>query len=106
MCRTLVAAAFSLVLAPALPAALAAPVLVYLVLEAAVGWRASALVHSSTGIRANGAWLAVVASASFMASDGVLAIDRFAYGVPRAGPLIITTYWAAQCMFALCLWAK
>lgn len=102
----MIATAYALVLLPALPGRLVLPVLAYLVLEAAVGWRASALIHDSVGAGTSGPWLATLASASFMASDGVLAIDRFVSGVPRAGPLIMATYWAAQGMFALCLWAK
>lgn len=77
---------------PGVPGALRLPVAVYVVAlasmaaQAAVLWRAGA---------ARGAVLAL-GGALFVASDALLATNRFAGPVPMSGLWILVTYWSAQ----------
>jgi uncharacterized membrane protein YhhN len=77
---------------PGVPAALRLPVLAYvaclasMAAQAAVLWRAG---EPRTGVLALG-------GALFVASDALLATNRFAAPLPLAGLWILTTYWLAQ----------
>ncbi len=42
----------------------------------------------------------MIGGALFMASDTVLAVNRFAMPIPAAGLWILATYWAAQWLIA------
>lgn len=84
---------------PGVPAALRAPVAVYVVVlatmaaQAAVLWRAGL---PRAGILALG-------GALFVASDALLATNKFAGGLPLASLWILATYWSAQWCIASCL---
>ena len=41
-------------------------------------------------------WLVVVGALLFMASDSILAINKFYAAIPSSGPLIMITYITAQ----------
>ena len=47
----------------------------------------------------------MIGGALFMASDTVLAVNRFAMPIPAAGLWILATYWAAQWLIAAWLTA-
>jgi uncharacterized membrane protein YhhN len=53
--------------------------------------------HGEGRLRAHGLMLG---GALFMASDAVLAVNRFALPLPAAGLWILATYWAAQWLIA------
>ncbi len=77
---------------PGVPATLRAPVVAYVLClasmaaQAAVVWRSGA---------ARGGALAL-GGALFMASDALLATNKFAFAVPMSSLWILATYWAAQ----------
>ena len=78
---------------PAVPAALRAPVVVYVIalsgmaaLAAAVWWRR----------RDRCSAFAAVGALLFVASDGVLAWDRFLQPFDAARAIVLTLYWLAQ----------
>jgi uncharacterized membrane protein YhhN len=102
--RPLVFAAYGLVAAAILsqlwagvPGALRAPVVAYVLClatmaaQAAVWWRVRAG-HADAGL----ARLAAFGGLLFMASDSLLAINKFAAPLPLASLWILATYWAAQ----------
>ncbi len=79
-----------LVLWPGLPADLRAPVLVYVaVLVAMAGQGAAWWVQA----RSPAAGFAALGGAAFLVSDSLIAIDRFAGGVPLATVWIHSLYW-------------
>ncbi len=79
-----------LVLWPGLPADLRAPVLVYVaVLVAMAGQGAAWWVQA----RSPAARFAALGGAAFLVSDSLIAIDRFAGGVPLATVWIHSLYW-------------
>jgi uncharacterized membrane protein YhhN len=88
----LVAGAILAALWPGVPGALRAPVVVYvaclasMAAQAAVLWRGGV---ARAGVLAAG-------GALFVASDALLAINRFAAELPAASLWILATYWLAQ----------
>lgn len=83
---------------PGLKPALRAPVTVYVIVIAAMAGQAAGRWHLLGG------WLALAAAlgaALFVASDAVLALDRFRRHFPAARALTLATYWAAQLLIAL-----
>lgn len=76
------------------------PVLCYTVIIVVMSWRAAVrLAHPA--IPPCSALLATVGAALFMASDGCLAIDRFARKFRAARAIILGTYFASQTLIAL-----
>jgi len=92
-----VAALILSLLWPGVPGALRVPVLGYVVClatmaaQAAVWWRSAAGSAEERLARA-----AAIGGLLFMASDSLLAINRFALPLPFAPLWILATYWAAQ----------
>lgn len=101
--RVVAGSAAMSVLMPDLPSNLVVPVIVYVLLEVAVGWRAGALVADVAAMRPHGAWLAVSGAAMFVVSDGLLALNKFVGKQDRVGVLVMLTYWYAQALIALSL---
>ncbi len=77
---------------PGVPAALRGPVVAYVVALAAMAAQAAVLWR--TGVP-RGAVLAL-GGALFIASDALLATNKFAGPLPMASLWILTTYWSAQ----------
>ncbi len=71
------------------------PVLVYVVVIAAMAW-AAARRAASPGIPEPSGTLALAGALVFMSSDGVLAIDRFARRFRPAHAVVMVTYYLAQ----------
>ncbi|MCQ6560005.1 lysoplasmalogenase [Paenibacillus mendelii] len=69
---------------------LIAPVLAYLIVISLMGW--SAIMTGNT-------W-AIIGSLLFMVSDSILSWNMFISDVSYSGPLIMTTYYAAQFLIA------
>jgi len=95
-----VAAAILWQLWPGVPAALQLPVLAYGVCLAAMAAQAAALWRS--GVE-RGAVLAL-GGALFMASDALLATNKFGAPLPLASLWILSTYWGAQ--WCIASWLK
>ncbi|MCB1983267.1 MAG: lysoplasmalogenase, partial [Rhodoferax sp.] len=76
---------------PGIPAPLRVPVVAYVVALAAMA--AQAAVRWRVGLA--GPWLAV-GGALFLASDALLAANRFADPLPMASLWVLATYWTAQ----------
>jgi len=87
-----VAGAVLWLLWPAVPAALQVPVLAYVVFLAAMAAQAAVLWRRGS---ARGGLLAL-GGALFMASDALLATNKFAGPLPLASLWILGTYWSAQ----------
>jgi uncharacterized membrane protein YhhN len=87
-----VAAVILAALWPGVPAALRVPVIAYVACLAAMAAQAAVVWRSGAP---RGAVLAL-GGALFMASDALLATNRFATPVPASGLWILATYWAAQ----------
>ena len=89
------------VLWPGVPAALRGPVLAYvaclatMAAQAAVLWRCQPADPAARRLAVGGAL--------FLASDALLAINRFALPLPMASLWILATYWGAQVCIALWL---
>ncbi len=79
--------------------ALTLPLLVYVLIIAAMIWRAAACALAS---RANllARWGPLAGALLFGFSDMLIGIHRFAQPLPGAAFAIILTYWAAQALFA------
>jgi uncharacterized membrane protein YhhN len=98
LCVAAYAVVYVLMLWPYLPGALRVPVLVYVVVLAlmaivALGQR---LQQSMQGaVRRSAGW-AAMGGLLFIASDSLLAWDRFTGGVPLALLLVLSTYYLAQ----------
>jgi uncharacterized membrane protein YhhN len=73
------------------------PVVAYLLVIAAMGWRA-AVRAAALGDASGG--LALAGAALFMTSDGILAVDRFAHPFRSANAAVMVTYYAAQTLIA------
>lgn len=86
------------VLWPHLPGPLRAPVVVYVVLLAAMAAQ-SAVVWLRW--RDGTSRLAALGGAFFVASDATLAIDRFVSPFPAAIVVVLVTYWTAQALIGL-----
>lgn len=92
------AAAVLAVLWPHLPAPLRVPVIVYVLVLAAMAAQA-AVVWRRWPVRATA--LAALGGAFFVASDATLAIDRFAAPFGAASLTVLATYWIAQTLIGL-----
>lgn len=96
----LVAAATLALLWPGVPAALRMPVLAYVLCLAAMAAQAAVLWRSGTE---RGAVLAL-GGMLFMASDALLATNKFAGPLPMASLWVLGTYWSAQ--WCIASWLK
>jgi uncharacterized membrane protein YhhN len=76
------------------------PVIVYVAVIAAMGWRATVRALSPA-VPAPSDTLALVGALSFMTSDSVLALNRFARPFAAADAVVMTTYYVAQALIAL-----
>ena len=76
-----------------LPAALRAPVAVYVLVIALMAAQA---LGRAAELQTEAARTVALGACIFMASDSVLAIDRFVQPVPMAILWVLTTYYAAQ----------
>ncbi|MGO1072973.1 lysoplasmalogenase [Lysobacter sp. CA199] len=92
------AAAVLCVLWPHLPGELRIPVIVYVVVLAAMAAQAAA-VWRRWPVRATA--MAALGGAFFVASDATLAIDRFAAPFEAASLAVLATYWIAQTLIGL-----
>ncbi|KAF1055460.1 MAG: hypothetical protein GAK43_00254 [Stenotrophomonas maltophilia] len=79
---------------PHLPLAMRVPVLVYVAALALMA--ALALARAGARSAPPGARWAAVGALLFVASDALLAWDRFAGGLPQASLLVLASYYAAQ----------
>lgn len=82
---------------PGVPPALRVPVVAYVVCLGAMAAQAAVVAWRERGSPQSGraAWLAV-GGALFVASDALLATNRFAAPLPLSGLWILATYWGAQ----------
>src|SRR5207253_7591702 len=81
------------------------PVLVYVAVIVAMGWRAAARALAP-GIPESSGTLAFAGAVVFMVSDGVLATERFARAFAAADAVVMITYYAAQILIALSVRAE
>ena len=86
------------VLWPRLPAGLGAPVLAYVAMLGAMTAQAFAR-HAK--LRTPATRRAALGGALFLASDALLAIDRFHTDLPLSPLLVLGAYWPAQLLIAL-----
>jgi uncharacterized membrane protein YhhN len=77
---------------PGVPGALRAPVVVYVVCLASMAAQAAVLWR--TGVERTG--VLALGGALFLASDALLATNKFAAELPAASFWILATYWSAQ----------
>lgn len=92
------AAAVLSVLWPHLPGELRVPVIVYVVVLAAMAAQAAAAWRHRASLATA---LAALGGAFFVASDATLAIDRFAAPFAAASTVVLASYWIAQTLIAL-----
>ena len=85
-----------LALWPHLPVPLRVPVLAYVVVLASMAVLALARCWQRPLMQAGSARWAAVGGVLFVASDSLLAWDRFGGGLPLAGLLVLGTYYGAQ----------
>ena len=94
---------------PGIPGALRAPVVAYVVClatmaaQALVWWRSSAVRAAADAPLAR--W-AAIGGVLFMASDSLLAINKFAVALPLSSLWILATYWLAQWCIASALQSR
>jgi len=81
-------------------AALKGAVAAYVVVIVAMAWRAAVRARSPT-LPLTTAAAALGGAVLFLASDSVLAIDRFRRPFRAAQPVVLATYWAAQFLIGL-----
>ena len=82
---------------PSVPAALRGPVLAYVLCLASMAAQAGVVALAARGTPdAARARTLALGGALFLASDTLLAINKFALPLPLAGLWILATYWAAQ----------
>ena len=93
----LVAGAILALLWPGVPGALRAPVVAYVLCLAAMASQATVAGRAAGGRRGLGLALG---GALFVASDALLATNKFAATLPLAGLWILATYWSAQWLIA------
>lgn len=74
------------------------PVVVYVAALAAMVW--CAIARAGTPSPPAGAVVAAVGAVSFLVSDGVLSIDRFARPFAAAHAVVMVTYYLAQALIA------
>lgn len=77
-------------------------VVVYAAAIAVMAWRAAARLHAPSVPFTSGA-LALAGACLFLASDAVLAVNRFRWPFKLGKPVTEATYWAAQLLIALSL---
>ncbi len=75
------------------------PVLLYVVVIAAMAWSAARRA-GAPGTPAPSGALALAGALVFMGSDGILAVDRFARRLRPAHAVVMVTYYAAQTLIA------
>lgn len=93
----MVAGAVLMHLWPGVPAALRVPVLLYVLCLASMAAQAAAVWLASRGTAdAVLARSAAIGGVLFVASDALLATNKFAGPLPLAPLLVLSTYWAAQ----------
>jgi uncharacterized membrane protein YhhN len=80
-------------------ATLKGAVVAYVLVIVVMAWRAA--VRAQLPVPAGSGALAVAGACLFLASDSVLAVDRFRRPFPAAQPVVFATYWAAQLLIAL-----
>ncbi len=73
------------------------PVILYAVVLMAMGWQATALWWA---LRDTAALLAMVGALLFIASDSILALDKFRAPIPQRDLLIMSTYYGALLLIA------
>ena len=73
------------------------PVILYAVVLMAMGWQAAALWWA---MRDTAALLAMAGALLFIASDSILALDRFRAPVPQRDLLVMSTYYGALLLIA------
>jgi uncharacterized membrane protein YhhN len=83
-----------------IPAALRIPVALYVLALTAMAAQAAVVGLLAQGDNVRRARGLLLGGALFMASDAVLAVNRFALPVPAAGLWILASYWAAQWLIA------
>lgn len=89
---------------PGIPAALRAPVVVYVLALAGMAAQAAGQWHRQRGqAGASLAGRAAVGGALFMLSDALLATDRFVAPLPLASLWVLASYWLAQGLIAASL---
>ena len=101
---TAVAGAILALLWPGVPGALRLPVLADVACLAAMAAQAAAAWLGARGTSESArAWRAALGGALFVASDALLATNRFSVALPLAALWILATYWAAQGLIAASL---
>jgi uncharacterized membrane protein YhhN len=83
-----------------IPAGLQIPVAAYVLALTLMAAQAAVVGLRAQGDDARRARGLMIGGALFMASDTVLAVNRFAVPIPAAGLWILATYWAAQWLIA------
>lgn len=73
------------------------PVILYAVVLMAMGWQAAALWWA---LRDTAALLAMAGALLFIASDSILALDKFRAPIPQHNLLIMSTYYGALLLIA------
>jgi uncharacterized membrane protein YhhN len=81
-------------------AALKGAVVAYLLVIVAMAWRAAVRTQSPE-VPGLSAMTALAGACLFLASDSVLAVDRFRRPFRAAEPIVFATYWAAQLLIGL-----
>jgi len=76
------------------------PVLMYVAVILAMGWRAAARV-GQPGENDRAHWLGLLGAISFILSDSMIAIGKFHAPIPAGHFLVMATYWAGQLGIAL-----
>ncbi len=100
----LVAAVLLTQLWPGVPAPLRLPVLAYVVCLAAMAAQAGVVWLAARGSDGESlARSAAIGGVLFMASDTLLAFNKFSAPVPLSALLILVAYWLAQGLIAACL---
>lgn len=89
---------------PGVPAGLRAPVVAYVVCLASMAAQALAWWRTAQGtpMQRHAGW-AAVGGLLFMASDALLATNKFLVPLPEASLWVLSTYWTAQWCIALSL---
>jgi sterol desaturase/sphingolipid hydroxylase (fatty acid hydroxylase superfamily)/uncharacterized membrane protein YhhN len=83
---------------PHLDAALKAPVAIYVL---AISLMAAQALGRATVLRTAKAWGVAAGALAFMASDSLLAVNRFVSPVPMAEMAVLSTYYIAQVLMVL-----
>lgn len=96
-----IAGAILAVLWPGVPAPLRVPVVLYVVCLASMAAQAAVLWLAERGTADEPRWrLVAIGGAFFVASDALLATNKFAGQLPLAPLWILSTYWLAQWLIA------